>query len=148
MALRFQFKLQRLLEFRTLRENQVRDQFALATKQFLIEKERLNQFRETLNENIVAMRNLQEEASSLGLLKIFQEYIDTVRERISRQTHTVQVAANYRAECQKLFEEASKKRKAVDNLKEKRLIQYQEMVLQDEQKYLDELATQIFIRRS
>ena len=82
------------------------------------------------------------------MLKMFQEYIDTTREGIRLQGAKVIAAGERRQKCLKAFEEASRKRKVVDNLRDKRLQQYQEEVLQEEQAFLDELAGQRYIRDS
>ena len=48
----------------------------------------------------------------------------------------------------KIYEEAARKRKGVDSLRDKKMQQYQEEVLQEEQSFLDELSGQRYIRDS
>ncbi len=79
---------------------------------------------------------------------MFQDYIDTTREGIKIQAGRVAAAADKRQICLRLFEEASRRRKIVDSLREKKLEQYQEEVLQEEQKFLDDLAGQRYIRNT
>jgi len=80
------------------------------------------------------------------MLKMFQDYIDRTREGIRLQAIKVAAAADRRQTCLRLFEEASRKRKVVDNLREKKLEQYQAEVLHEEQAFLDDLAGQRYIR--
>jgi flagellar FliJ protein len=60
----------------------------------------------------------------------------------------VESADHKRRECIVLLEEAARKRKLVEKLKEKRLAQYQAEALLVEQKLLDELGLQAFVRNS
>ena len=145
---RFQFKLQSLLDFRKIREEQAQAEFAKATRVFLHEKEKLQQMQTVLTETLNGMKEEQAKQSSSIMLKMFQEYIDTTREGIRLQGAKVIAAGERRQKCLKAFEEASRKRKVVDNLRDKRLQQYQEEVLQEEQAFLDELAGQRYIRDS
>ncbi len=145
---RFQFKLQRLLDFRKIREEQAQAEFAKATRVFLHEKEKLQQMQTVLTETLNGMKEEQAKQSSSIMLKMFQEYIDTTREGIRLQGAKVIAAGERRQKCLKAFEEASRRRKVVDNLRDKRLQQYQEEVLQEEQAFLDELAGQRYIRDS
>ena len=145
---RFQFKLQRLLEFRKIREEQAQAEFAKATRVFLHEKERMKILQETLTDTFNILKAQQEKSGPPIMLKMFQEYIDTTREGIRLQASKVAAAGEYRQKCLKAFEEASRRRKAVDNLRERRLQQYQEEVLLEEQGFLDELAGQRYIRES
>jgi flagellar FliJ protein len=46
------------------------------------------------------------------------------------------------------LEEAVRKRKGVESLKEKKIQQYHEELLREEQAFLDELSTQRYIRNS
>lgn len=143
---RFQFKLQRLLDFRKIREDQAQAEFVRATRVFLHEKELLHQLRARLDNSLDGLKREQEKANSLLTLKLYQDYIDTTREGIKKQAAVVAAAAERRQRCLRLLEEASRKRKAVDSLRDKKLQQYQEEVLQEEQAYLDELSGQRHLR--
>jgi flagellar protein FliJ len=145
---RFQFKLQRLLDFRKIREEQAQAEFAKATRVFLHEKEKLQQMQTVLTDTLNGLKAEQAKPSSSIMLKMFQEYIDTTREGIRLQGAKVIAAGERRQKSLKAFEEASRKRKVVDNLRDRRLQQYQEEVLQEEQAFLDELAGQRYIRDS
>lgn len=145
---RFQFKLQRLLDFRKIREEQAQAEFAKATRVFLHEKEKLQHMKTVLADTLDGLKAEQAKPSSSIMLKMFQEYIDTTREGIRLQGAKVIAAGERRQKSLKAFEEASRKRKVVDNLRDRRLQQYQEEVLQEEQAFLDELAGQRYIRDS
>jgi flagellar protein FliJ len=145
---KFRFKLQRLLDFRKIREGQAEVEFAKATRVFLHEKEMLRKLEFTLGKMLDGLKQEQVKCSSLLILKMFQEYIDTTREGIKLQTIKVAAAADRRQRCLRVYEEAARKRKGVDTLLDKKLLQYQEQVLREEQSFLDELSGQRYIRDS
>ena len=145
---KFRFKLQRLLDFRKIREEQAEAEFAKATRVFLHEKELLRQLESNLADTFSRLKLEQEKTSSLLTLKLFQDYIDTTREGIKLQTGKVAAAADRRQQCLRKLEEAARKRKGVESLKEKKLQQYHEEALREEQAFLDELSGQRFIRNT
>ena len=145
---KFRFKLQRLLDFRKIREEQAEAEFAKATRVFLHEKELLRQLETKLADAFSRLKLEQEKSSSLLTLKLFQDYIDTTREGIKLQAVKVAAAADRRQQCLRKLEEAARKRKGVESLKEKKLQQYHEEVLQEEQAFLDELSGQRYIRNT
>ena len=145
---KFRFKLQRLLDFRKIREEQAEAEFAKATRVFLHEKELLRQLETKLADTFSRLKLEQEKPSSLMTLKLFQDYIDTTREGIKLQAVKVTAAADRRQQCLRKLEEAARKRKGVESLKEKKLQQYHEEVLKEEQAFLDELSGQRYIRNT
>ena len=145
---KFRFKLQRLLDFRKIREEQAEAEFAKATRVFLHEKEQLRQLETNLSDTFDRLKQEQEKHSSLLTLKLFQDYIDTTREGIKLQAVKVAAAADRRQQCLRKLEEAARKRKGVESLKEKKLQQYHEEALKEEQACLDELSGQRYIRNT
>ena len=145
---KFRFKLQRLLDFRKIREEQAEAEFAKATRVFLHEKEQLRQLETNLSDTFDRLKQEQEKHSSLLTLKLFQDYIDTTREGIKLQAVKVAAAADRRQQCLRKLEEAARKRKGVESLKEKKLQQYHEEALKEEQAFLDELSGQRYIRNT
>lgn len=145
---RFHFKLQKLLDYRKIREEQAQAEFAKATRVFLLEKEKLRRLEQTLTETFDLFKAEQGKPSSLMMLKMFQDYIDRTREEIRHQAVQVAAAADRRQRCLRLFEEASRRRKVVENLREKKLQQHIEEMLKEEQTFLDDLAGQRYIRNS
>ena len=145
---KFRFKLQRLLDFRKIREEQAEAEFAKATRVFLHEKELLRQLESNLADTFSRLKLEQEKTSSLLTLKLFQDYIDTTREGIKLQAVKVAAAADRRQQCLRKLEEAARKRKGVESLKEKKLQQYHEEALREEQAFLDELSGQRYIRNT
>ena len=145
---KFQFKLQRLLDFRKIREEQAEAEFAKATRVFLQEKEVLRRLEIKLTDTFEQLKQEQGKPSSLLMLKLFQDYIDTTREGIKQQAVKVAAAADRRQQCLRKLEDAARKRKGVESLKEKKLQQDHEELLREEQAFLDELSSQRYIRNN
>lgn len=144
----FQFRLETLLKFRRLREEQAQLRLAEATAALEAEKERLAALQEEATALVADYRRTQAEPVTVATLKVFRDYNDKLKGDISHQHIRVDAAAQKRQECLTTLEEAAKARKLVEKLREKRLAQYQAEALLEEQKLLDELGVQAFSRNN
>lgn len=143
---KFRFRLETLLKFRKMEEEQAQLKMTEASIRLYKEQELLNQLQNNL---VVSFDLLNQEHSgspTIETLKTFGYYIDKIKREIIHQQEQVAKAEIYRQECLVGLEAAMKQRKLVDNLREKRLEQYHTELLQEEQKVLDELGTQAFMR--
>lgn len=145
---KFHFKLERLRQYRKIREGQAEADFAKAARVFLHEKERFQHLEMKLTQLLEELKHEQGNCASLLTIKMFQDSIDTTREEIKQQASIVAAAADRRQSSLRKFEDATRKRKGVDNLKEKKTQQYQADLLHEEQTFLDELSGQRHVRES
>ncbi len=144
----FQFRLETLLKFRRLQEEQAQVKLAEATAQYVAERDRLAALEAELAAHVADYRRQLAEPVTVAVLKMFRDYNDKLKGDISRQHVRVETAAHRRQECLTALEEAARARKLVEKLREKRLAQYQAEALLEEQKLLDELGLQAFVRNS
>lgn len=144
----FQFRLETLLRFRRIQEEQAQITLAQATAEYLAAQEVLAALEITLGRHIEVFRLTRQERVTVATLKMFQQYHDRIKEDITSQATRVEAAADRRQDCIKKMEEAVKARKLVEKLREKRLRQHNLEALQEEQKYLDELGLQVFSRNN
>lgn len=142
----FQFRLEPLLKFRRIQEEQAQVLLAQATAQYLAARDELVAREERLADHLIFWRQRQQESVTVGSLKMLQDYNDKLISDISCQKQNVAAAESFRQECIRGLEEAARARKLVEKLREKRLRQYQAELLREEQKELDELGLQAFIR--
>lgn len=142
----FQFRLEALLKLRRIQEEQAQVLLAQATAQYIAAKDELVAREERHASHLAYWREQQQESVTVGSLKMLQDYNDKLISDISSQKQVVADTESYRQECIGRLEEAAKARKVVEKLREKRLRQHQEEVLREEQKELDELGLQAFIR--
>jgi len=143
----FKFRLKALLKYRNLQE----EQFHLALTCALAEyKQSMEEMQRLVNNRDAAMdllRQKQKHGLRIEEFKLFQNYLDKLNRDVQKQCQTVEKTQNIYHERQRLLLEAAKKRKIVEKFKEKRFNQYQAEQLQEEQKMIDEVGTQVFIHR-
>jgi flagellar FliJ protein len=144
----FQFRLETLLKFRRLQEEQAQIKLAEATAAYVAEQERLAGLEEELADHVADYRRRLREPVTVATLKMFRDYYDKLKGTIAHQQERVAAADQIRRECLAALAAAAKARKLVEKLKEKRLAQYQAETLREEQKLLDELGLQAFSRNS
>lgn len=144
---KFQFRLETLLKYRRLQEEQAQVKFAQATQKLLAEQAILNDLQAKLEANHLLMRQKQQESSlTVEQFLIIQRYEERLKDRIAIQAQEVKKAEVQRDRCLEILTGCMKKRKLVEKLKERRWTQYQAETLQEEQKYLDEIGVQTFVR--
>jgi len=143
---KFQFRLETLLKFRKMEEEQAQIKMTEASISLYKEQDLLNQLQNKLVVSLDLLSQEQSGSPTIEILKTFGYYIDKIKREIIGQQEQVAKAETYRQECLIALEVAMKQRKLVDNLREKRLAQYHTELLQEEQKVLDELGTQAFMR--
>ena len=142
----FQFRLETLLKFRRMQEEQAQIMLAEATARYAAEREALAALEAELANHVADYRRTLAEPVTVAVLKTFRDYNDKLKGDISLQHVRVESAAHRRQECLTALEEAARARKLVEKLREKRLAQYQAEALLEEQKLLDELGLQAFVR--
>lgn len=143
---KFQFRLETLLKFRKMEEEQAQIKLGEASARLYKEQELLREQENKLTATLDLLNKEQTACPTIETLKTFGYYIDKIKSDIVKQEEQVAKAASYRQECLTALETAMKQRKLVDNLRNKRLEQYKAQLLQEEQKLLDELGTQVFMR--
>lgn len=145
---RFQFRLETLLKCRRMQKEQAQLKVAQAVQNLLEERERLVDMKKVLNENIGIFRDTQAQMMTIGTLKSYQSYFDKIRENIKIQNGRIDEAQIVQQKCLAELQKAVKSCEVVEKLKAKRMLQYQAEALNEEQKFLDELGLQIYVRRN
>jgi flagellar export protein FliJ len=144
----FTFRLETLLKFRRMQEEQAQLKLAEATAVYLAEKERLAALEQALAGHVADYRRQLQGSLTVALLKILRDYNDRINGDISQQRGRLEAAEAERRECLAALEAAARDRKLVEKLREKRLSQYQAEALHEEQLRLDELGLLAFSRNS
>lgn len=144
----FRFPLETLLRFRQQQEEQAQLCLAAATNELLQEKEMLFALEQEFVSILDVLRQRQNDRVTVAELKMLRDYNDKLKEEINEQQIRVDNAAAKQQECLLAVVQAMKARKIVEKLREKRALQYQIEMLSEEQKNLDELGLQVYIRNS
>jgi flagellar FliJ protein len=143
---KFQFRLETLLKYREIREEQAQLVFTESDTIFRSEKSILEKLESILADTIESLYQKQEKSITADELHQYSSYIVATENKISIQTRRVASAEKYRLECLKKLEETMKERKVVENLKTKLQEKHYIEFLREEQKYLDEIGMQANIR--
>ncbi|BBB93185.1 MAG TPA: flagellar export protein FliJ [Methylomusa anaerophila] len=142
----FQFRLETLLRFRRIQEEKAQIKLAEASNRLNAEQELLNNLEASMLRVMKLQTTQQLSYPKIEILQMTDNFINKVKQDLVVQTEKVNQATSCRQDCLQVLEDAMKKRKIVDNLRNKRLEQYREELLHEEQKYLDEIGTQISVR--
>jgi len=143
----FRFRLKALLEYRKLQEEQLQLKLTHALEKHKKALEEMQQLVNDRDATMELLRQKQKHGIAIEEFKLFQNYLDKLSGDVQKQCLNVEKTRNLYHEQQKFLLEAARKRKIVEKFKEKRFKQYYAEHLQEEQKMLDEVSTQVFIRQ-
>lgn len=145
---RFQFRLETLLKFRGMQQEAAQVKFAEALHKLQIEQEKLTELDTQLTESLALFCEKQDRHELVNIedFQMFSNFFEQVKLMIRAQQERVSVAEAFRYECLLALEDAVKSYKLVERLKEKRLLEYRVQFLQEEQKQLDEMASQRYAK--
>ncbi len=145
---KFRFKLETLLK--VTRMNKEKAQVALATATKEVEEARaiLQVYLQEMAQGHRDYDGLTGEGKtiSLGRLMTFNSFFNWKREQIEAQQHTIMEKQAVRQQKMHELIAVMNKLKSIEQLREKRLQQYMNEALQEEQKQLDEIGGQLFFR--
>ena len=144
---KFQFRLDALLKFRQMQKEQAQLNFMQASQLLRDEQAKLDQLTIKLNEHVIVFRKSQGSSPTIEELKDFQNYFDKIRDNIKHQNTRVNEAQAARQERLQELHQAAKNYEIVEKFRVKRLLQYKAEALCEEQKFLDELGLQNYVRK-
>lgn len=136
---RFEFSLQKVLDFRQRREEQAIRAFAEAQAQWMHEQTVLH--RLLIEREECLRRSHRHQHLTVELLAVEQTYLSALEERIMAQRERVAEAEKVLEEKRQALIEAQRERKALERLREKQYERWRQEMLHAEQKALDDLAT-------
>jgi len=142
----FKFQLEALLRMRRMQKDEAQMRLAQATSQYHIELAALQNLQSEQKNLMDLFRANQVKKQTVDTLKNYYYYFDKLNINIAAQQEQVEIAEQYRCTCLAALEAATTNHKLVEKLKEKRLDEYRAEVLQQDQKMLDELGMQVFMR--
>jgi flagellar FliJ protein len=147
---KFRFKLETLLSVTRRKKEDAERRFAEATRA-------LEEARAKLAEYLQDMQKVQAEYAeqtkagkriSVGRVMTFTSYVNWKRQQIEQQQQVILEAQNMRQQRLKELLEMMSKLKTIEQLKEKRLQQYKDEILFEENKMLDEIGLQLYMRKA
>lgn len=110
-------------------------------RKFADEQEKLRRKKQQKRENVLKLQNRQKESISVSDIILYMNYIAQLSKKIEAQALRVREAAKKVNQKRNELIGIMKKRKILEKLKEKDLVAYQKKMMQDERKFMDEVAT-------
>ncbi len=144
---KFKFQLDTLLKVTRMKKDEAELKFADVSRKLVNQQQELQSFLEDMQrgqrdyDQLVGNKRI-----TIGTLMAYNSFFDWKRRQIEAQQ---QLILQTRAERQRFLAELMKimnKLKSIEQLREKRLQQYKEQMIFEEQKLLDEIGLQLYIR--
>lgn len=145
---KFKFQLETLLKVTRRKKDEAEMAFAEVSR-------RLEGHRARLQELLQELKAGQEEYTSMtaeghtvkvGVIVTYNNFFNWKREQIESQQQLILQTMQERQQKLKKLMELVTYLKSIEQLKEKRLREYNEELLKEEQKFLDEIGLQLHIR--
>ena len=143
----YQFKLQALLNHRRHQEELCQQELAQFRRKLAAEQEKLRRQKQQKRENIQRLQTRQKESTGISDILLYINYIAQLSKTIETQTTCVREAAKKVKQKRNELIDIMKKRKTLEKLKEKDWRAYQKKKLQDERKFMDEVAAARHVRK-
>jgi flagellar FliJ protein len=144
----FQFHLQKVLDLKEKEKEQAEWAFGKSVQRKNEEEWKLAQLTVQHDEMTHMLEETQMQTCSAAQLISITQYQQSVARSITRQQRTLRGCEQDVERCQSHLTERMKESKLWHRLREKSLYQFLDEQRQREQKELDEIGTQLYLRRS
>ena len=145
---KFKFKMQRLLDLREAREEEVKNELAKVLSVQNRERTKQYELRQKIEENKDRFHEmLQEGRLSSSELMMFEKYVDVSLRAIDSAEQRIQGMEPEVNRIREKLVEVSRERKVVEKLKEKQLNEYDIHINREIRKENDDLNQKIYLRR-
>jgi len=136
----YRFKLEALLNHRRHQEEVCQKELAQIERQLTDEREKLNRLKEDKQENTQTLQAKQKIHINVSVIVLSVNYIRQLAKDIEKQADCVRVATRKVNQKRSKLVMIVKKRKSLEKLKEKEQLAYQQKMIQNERKLMDEVA--------
>ncbi|PID39983.1 MAG: flagellar export protein FliJ [Proteobacteria bacterium] len=144
----YTFKLQAVLDHRQFIEDQLNKDFAEINQRIMTIKKQMDQLRRKEMETIRALKNEQSLGISSDQVIVYHAYLRQLGDRLANQAKTLVNVENEACEKRDALLDAVKRRKILEKLKAQGIDRYNRAILEDEMKFIDEIAVNQFARKS
>jgi len=143
---KFNFKLENILKVKKIKEDLEKAQLVVLQNRYQEEEKHLDNLQDSYAAYQDQLRTKQGQLMTVSELSMYKYYFKKQTQEINKQE---EIVANLEQEVSKQREELVskvKERKIMENLKQKKLSEFHKMILGKEQVFLDEIATNNFVR--
>ena len=148
---RFKFQLETLLKVTQRKKDEAEQKFAEASRTLEENRERLQMLMRELKEaqdEYAGVINGEGKTVTIGIIMTYNTFFNWKRQQIENQQRVILECMAEKQKRLKALMQMMTKLKSIEQLKEKRLREYNEEVLHEEQKMLDELGLQMTMRNA
>lgn len=144
---RFKFQLETLLKVTRIKKDKAEVKFAECTQRLEDQKRHLTTLMDEMQQGHRDYEGLTKKKKiTVGTLMTFNSFFAWKREQIEMQQQMILQSISDRQKALQELLEVMNKLKSIEQLKEKKLQQYNEEALQEESKMLDEIGLQLHSR--
>ncbi|PIS29984.1 flagellar export protein FliJ [Candidatus Saganbacteria bacterium CG08_land_8_20_14_0_20_45_16] len=142
---KFKYDLQSVLKVRAIREKQEQEKFSEKQREFLTEKEKEDQIRDDkLNSETDLRQVFTKPVTDMGKILSRKAHLDVLKSDLEKQIEKVIESSRKLEEQRARLIDSMKDKKVMEKHKERKLKEYGKMMLDLEQKFMDEIATERF----
>ena len=147
---KFKFQLETLLKFTRRKKDDAEMQFAEVSRRLEDHRAQLQVFLRELQIGQQEFAEITGEGKTvtIGVITTYNSFFNWKREQIEKQQQLILKTMQERQQKLKVLMDLMTYLKSIEQLKEKRLREYNEELLFEEQKMLDEIGLQLHMRRS
>ena len=135
------FKLEALLNHRRHQEEICQKELAQTERLLADEKDKLRRLKNEQRDNIQKLQIKQKEKINVSDIILSVSYIRQLSEKIEEQKNCLQEATKTVNQKRHELITIVKKRKTLEKLKEKEWLAYQQKMMQNERKFMDDVAS-------
>ncbi|MDY6269236.1 MAG: flagellar export protein FliJ [Selenomonadaceae bacterium] len=145
---KFKFQLETLLRVTRSKKEDAEVAFANASRTLEDARAHMHELLEDMQRGQQEFEHITQEGKrvTVGKLMDFHSFFQWKREQIERQQQVILQAKAERQKRLKELMEVMSYLKSIEQLKEKRLQEYKDAALHEEQKMLDEIGLQLYMR--
>ena len=145
---KFKFQLETLLKVTQRKKDEAEMQFAEVTRRLEEHRAHLQVLLQELQsgQSEYAERTSEGKTITVDVIMIYTNFFNWKREQIEQQQQLILKTMQERQQKLKKLMDLITYVKSIEQLKEKRLREYNEELLAEEQKFLDEIGLQLSIR--
>jgi flagellar FliJ protein len=136
----YRFNLEALLNHRRHQEEVCQKELAQIERQLADERGKLNRLKEDKQENTQKLQAKQKIHINVSVIILSVNYIRQLSKNIKKQAQCVRLSTRKVNQKRTELVMIVKKRKILEKLKEKEQLAYQQKMLQNERKLMDEVA--------
>lgn len=142
----FKFKLQKVLDYRKIKEEEKKRELSALLKEYNKQAEILNSLREKQAGLFLELKNLQKEELNITQILFYYFYLQNLSSRIKKQIQLLEELDGKIVQKREEVIQASKERKIMEKLKERKYREFVYFLDRAEQIFLDEISNSAFVR--